>query len=144
MGFEDESLAIFGSGIDSFIEAISGFGIVHMALHIQQQPGSNSDTFERTALCILGFTFYALVGGLVTTSAYKMVIGHKPETTFWGVIIALLSILVMLFLIVARIRVEKQMISPAILADEECTEVCIYMFVLLLLSSGIYDLTNFT
>lgn len=144
MGFEDESLALFGFGIDSFIEAISGFGIVHMVLRIQQQPTSNRDAFERTALRITGFSFYALVLGLVSTSIYNIAIGHKPETTFWGVIIAVLSILVMLFLIVAKTRVGKQLNSPAILADAECTKVCIYMSVLLLLSSGIYELTNFT
>ena len=144
MGFEDESLALFGFGIDSFIEATSGFGIVHMVLRIQQQPDSNRDAFERTALRITGFSFYALVLGLVSSSIYNITISHKPETTFWGVIIALLSILVMLFLIVAKTRVGKQLNSPAILADAECTKVCIYMSVLLLLSSGIYELTNFT
>ena len=144
MGFADESLALFGFGIDSFIEAISGFGIVHMVLRIQQQPDSNRDDYERTALRITGFSFYALVFGLVTTSVYNIITGHQPETTFWGVIVALVSILVMLLLLVAKIRVGKQLNSPAILADAECTKVCIYMSVLLLLSSGIYELTNFT
>ncbi len=144
MGFEGESLALFGFGVDSFIEAISGFGIVHMVLRIQQQPSSNRDDFERTALRITGFSFYALVVGLVSTSVYNIAIGHKPATTFWGVIVALISIIVMLLLIVAKIRVGKQLNSPAILADAECTKVCIYMSVLLLLSSGIYEVTNFT
>lgn len=144
MGVEDESLALFGFGVDSFIEAISGFGIAHMVLRIQRHPGSNRDDFERRALRVTGFSFYALVVGLITTSAYHIAIAHKPETTFWGVIISLISIVVMLFLIVAKVRVGKQLNSPAILADAECTKVCIYMSVLLLLSSAIYELTNFT
>jgi divalent metal cation (Fe/Co/Zn/Cd) transporter len=32
--------------------------------------------------------------------------------------------------------------SDAILADAECTKVCIYMSVVLLVSSGIYELTQ--
>ncbi len=38
LGFEDESLALFGFGSDSFIEVISGFGIAHMILRIQNYP----------------------------------------------------------------------------------------------------------
>lgn len=144
LGFEDESLALFGFGVDSFIEAISGLGIAHMVLRIQQHPESNRDDFERTALRITGYSFYILVAGLVVTSIYNITTGHKPETTFWGVVISLVSILVMIVLIVMKIRGGKQLNSAAILADAECTRVCIYMSVLLLLSSGIYELTNFT
>lgn len=144
MGFEDESLALFGFGVDSFIEAVSGLGIAHMVLRIQQHPESNRDDFERRALRITGISFYVLVAGLVVTSIYNIVTSHKPETTFWGVVISIISILVMIVLIVMKIRVGKQLNSAAILADAECTRVCIYMSILLLLSSGIYELTNFT
>ena len=49
LGFEDESLALFGFGSDSFIEVISGLGIAHMIIRIQRKPNSNRDNFERTA-----------------------------------------------------------------------------------------------
>ena len=61
LGFEDESLALFGFGTDSFIEVISGLGIAHMILRIQRNPDSNRDNFERTALRITGVAFYLLV-----------------------------------------------------------------------------------
>jgi len=61
LGFEDESLALFGFGADSFIEVISGIGIAHMIIRIQKRPDSNKDLFERTALWITGFAFYSLV-----------------------------------------------------------------------------------
>ena len=142
-GYEDESLALFGFGIDSFIEVISGLGIAHMIIRIQRQPNSNRDGFERTALRITGFSFYALVVGLVTTSIYNIWTGHKPETTFWGVVIAVISIAIMWILILGKTKVGKQLNSDAILADAECTKVCIYMSVILLISSGIYELTGF-
>lgn len=143
LGFEDESLALFGFGIDSFIEVISGLGIAHMILRIRKQPNSNRDDFERTALRITGLSFYVLVVGLVTTSIYNIWVGHKPDTTFWGVIISIISIVVMLVLIIGKIKIGKQLNSPAILADAECTRVCIHMSIILLISSGIYELTNF-
>ena len=142
-GYTDESLALFGFGIDSFIEVISGIGIASMIIRVGRKSNSNRDNFERTALKITGFAFYGLVAGLLITSIYNIWSGHKPETTFWGIIISAVSIAAMWALIIGKIKVGKQLDSPAILADAECTKVCIYMSVILLVSSVIYLLTNF-
>ena len=140
LGFEDESLALFGFGSDSFIEVISGLGIAHMILRIKNNPNSNRDDFERTALKITGFAFYVLVFGLVITSIYNIWTGHKPLTTFWGVVISIISILVMWILVVQKRKVGNQLNSAPILADANCTMVCVYMSIILLVSSGIYEL----
>ncbi|MEQ8475166.1 cation transporter [Fulvivirga sp.] len=140
LGFEDESLALFGFGSDSFIEVISGVGIGHMILRIQRNPNSRRDDFERTALKITGTAFYILVVGLVLTSIYNIYIGHKPQTTFWGVIISFISIVVMWVLVVWKRSVGTRLNSAPILADANCTLVCVYMSVILLVSSGIYEL----
>ena len=142
-GYQDESLTLFGFGADSFIEVLSGFGIAHMALRIQKNPQSNRDDFERTALMVTGYAFYALVIGLAATSMYNLWIGRKPETTLWGVIIALISIAVMWVLVVRKRKVGRQLNSAAIFADAECTRVCIYMSLVLLVSSGVYEVTRF-
>ena len=140
LGFEDESLALFGFGSDSFIEVISGLGIAHMVLRIKNNPNSKRDDFERTALRITGIAFYVLVFGLVITSIYNIWTGHKPLTTFWGVVISIISILIMWVLVVWKRKVGKQLNSAPILADANCTMVCIYMSIILLMSSGIYEL----
>jgi divalent metal cation (Fe/Co/Zn/Cd) transporter len=140
LGFEDESLALFGFGSDSFIEVISGFGIVHMILRIQNNPNSKRNDFERTALRITGTAFYILVFGLVTTSIYNIWTGHKPLTTFWGVVISIISILIMWILVFWKRKVGNKLNSSPILADANCTMVCVYMSIILLISSGIYEL----
>lgn len=140
LGFEDESLALFGFGVDSFIEVISGLGIVHMIIRIQQNPDSSRDEFERRALRITGTAFYILVAGLAVTSVYNIWTGHMPITTFWGVIISIISILVMYILVWWKRRVGRELNSQPILADANCTMVCVYMSVILLVSSGIYEL----
>jgi divalent metal cation (Fe/Co/Zn/Cd) transporter len=140
LGFEDESLALFGFGSDSFIEVISGLGIAHMILRIQNHPNSQRDDFERTALRITGVSFYILVFGLVLTSVYNIWVGHQPITTFWGVVISILSILVMWILVVWKRKVGNQLNSAPILADANCTMVCVYMSIILLISSGLYEL----
>ena len=143
LGFEDESLTLFGFGLDSFIEAISGLGIAHMILRIRKSRDANHDAFERTALRITGFAFYLLTAGLVITAGYNLYIGHKPVATLWGVIISLISIAVMWALLYAKVKTGRQLNSSAILADAECTRVCMYMSLVLLAASGIYELTGF-
>jgi divalent metal cation (Fe/Co/Zn/Cd) transporter len=140
LGFEDGSLALFGFGADSFIEVMSGLGIAHMIMRIKKNTGTNRDEFERTALRVTGFSFYTLVAGLIITSAYNIYTNHNPQTTIVGVIVSLISILVMWALAFAKTRVGKSLHSDAILADAECTKVCIYMSIILLASSGVYEL----
>lgn len=142
-GYCDESLTLFGFGVGSFIEVISAIGVAHMIIRIGQNPDSKRDNFERTALRITGFGFYFLVVGLIATSMYNLYTGHKPETTFSGIIIALASIVLMLALVFGKTKVGRQLNSSAILADAACTKVCIYMSLVLLTASGIYELTKF-
>lgn len=142
-GFQDETLALFGFGLDSFIEMISGIGIVYMITRIRAHPKSGRSDFEKTALKITGYSFYLLVAGLTLSAVINIYLQRKPDTTFWGVVISLISIGVMLFLIYWKIKTGKLLHSQAILADANCTKVCIYMSCVLLISSGIYELTGF-
>jgi divalent metal cation (Fe/Co/Zn/Cd) transporter len=142
-GYQDETLALFGFGVDSFIEMISGLGIAYMVLRIQRKPTSHRSDFEKTALKITGGSFYMLVAGLLLSAIITLVMGQRPTTTFWGVVVSSISIIVMLFLLRGKIRVGNQLHSDAILADASCTKVCIYMSCVLLASSGIYELTGF-
>lgn len=142
-GYQDETLALFGFGADSFIEMISGLGIAYMVLRIQRNPTSHRSGFEKTALKITGGSFYVLVVGLLLSAIVTIVMGQKPITTFWGVIISIISIAVMLFLLQGKLKVGKQLESEAILADASCTKICIYMSCVLLASSGIYEWTGF-
>lgn len=141
-GAEDESLSLFGFGIDSLIEVISGLGIAHMVIRIRKNPGSNRDNFERTALRITGISFYLFTAGLILSAIVTFVEGHKPETTFWGIVISLISIAFMWALIWGKTYVGKRLNSEAILADAACSRTCVYMSLVLLASSGIYALTQ--
>ncbi|KPJ98857.1 MAG: hypothetical protein AMK71_10710, partial [Nitrospira bacterium SG8_35_4] len=44
-GFDDETIALFGFGLDSFVEVISGIGIWHMINRLKRNRGNNSDRF---------------------------------------------------------------------------------------------------
>ena len=80
---------------DSFIEVLSGIGIAHMLIRVRNNGNETKDEFENRALKITGISFYMLSAGLTVTAIYNLIIGHKPTTTFWGVIIAIISLLTM-------------------------------------------------
>ncbi len=142
-GFSDETVALFGFGIDSFIEVISGIGIAHMVIRFRKNSFEKDNSFERTALKITGTAFYLLTAGLIITVIVNIVTRHSPETTFWGIVISAISILTMTFLMKAKMSVGNRLNSQPIIADAGCTRVCLYMSVILLASSGIYELTGF-
>jgi divalent metal cation (Fe/Co/Zn/Cd) transporter len=142
-GLEDESMSLFGFGLDSFVEVISGIGIWHMIRRIRQNEGENPDRFEQRALRITGTGFYLLTAGLAITAAVDLYRGHKPETAFWGIVIALVSILSMWLLIHYKVKVGKRLNSPAILADAACTRACLQLSIVLLAASAGYELTGF-
>ena len=142
-GYEDATLTLFGFGVDSFIEVLSGIGIAVMIMRITRAPDSPKGSFEITALKITGTAFYLLSVGLATGVIFNLINHHKPETTLWGVIISLVSIAIMVWLMNAKKKVGRQLGSAAIIADGNCTKICVYMSVVLLVSSVIYEFTGF-
>jgi divalent metal cation (Fe/Co/Zn/Cd) transporter len=143
MGYSDETLALFGFGVDSFIEVMSGIGIAVMILRIRQNPDSPKKQFEINALRITGTAFYLLSAGLLAGVIINIITRHKPETTLWGIIISVISIIVMIWLMNAKKNVGKKLDSQPIISDSNCTRVCVYMSVVLLVSSLIYETTGF-
>jgi len=143
LGYEDETLTLFGFGVDSFIEVVSGIGIAIMITRIKQNPNSPVSKFERNALRVTGAAFYLLSFGLFVGILENLLHHHKPETTIWGVVISIVSILVMVWLMIAKKSVGKQLKSDPIIADSNCTKICVYMSLVLLISSLIYELTGF-
>ncbi len=143
LGYADETLSLFGFGADSFIEVLSGIGIAIMITRIRQNPDSPKSRFEITALKITGSAFYLLSAGLLAGIILNIIYKHKPETTIWGIVISLISIAVMIWLMNAKKSIGKKLHSEPIIADANCTRVCVYMSVVLLVSSLVYEFTGF-
>jgi divalent metal cation (Fe/Co/Zn/Cd) transporter len=122
---------------------MSGIGIIVMVYRIWHNPGTLRSQFERTALRVTGTSFYLLSAGLAATAIYNIAINHKPGTTLPGLIISLISIATMWALVSAKRKVGRALNSAPILADAKCTLVCIYMSLVLLAASLIYELTGF-
>lgn len=114
-----------------------------MIMLIWENPDSPRGKFEITALKITGTTFFLLAIILVAGIVYNILNHKKPETTLWGVIISLISIAVMIWLMKSKKNIGRKLDSDPITADVNCTKVCVYMSLVLLVSSLIYELTGF-
>ena len=141
-GVSDETLSLFGFGIDSFVEVLSGIGIWNMVRRMRDNPEADPGPFEKKALQITGTAFYILAVGLVITAGINLYGGHRPETTFWGIVIAGISIFTMWALIYFKVKVGRQLNSDAILEDANCTKACLYLSFTLLLASVGFELTG--
>jgi divalent metal cation (Fe/Co/Zn/Cd) transporter len=139
-GIEDEALSLLGFGTDSFVEVISGIGITHMVFRMKSSEIEKRDKFERQALRITGVGFYFLTTGIIVGAIINIIEKNKPETTIPGLIIAGISILTMYFLLQYKLAIGKKLNSDAIIADANCTKSCLYLSIVLLVSSGLYEM----
>ena len=139
-GIDDEALSLLGFGSDSFVEVISGIGIAHMVYRMKSSEVEQRDKFERQALRITGTGFYILTFGILAGAIFTLIEKNKPETTVPGLIISGISILTMFFLMRYKLSVGKKLKSDAIIADANCTKSCLYLSIVLLASSGLYEI----
>lgn len=139
-GAHDETLALFGFGVDSFVEVISGSGIAHMIIRMRRSEYKGTDQFEITALRITGTVFYLLVTGLIVGACIAIYSGATPQTTIVGVIISAISIATMYALYHFKMKVGTELNSAPIISDANCTKTCFYLSFILLGSSLVYEL----
>lgn len=139
-GFQDETIALLGFGTDSFVEVISGIGIMHMIFRMRRNHIAERDRFERQALYITGISFFILFIGLLAGSLLTVITKSKPETTVAGVIISVISILTMWILYSYKLKTGIKLNSAPIIADAKCTKTCFYLSFVLLASSILYEI----
>ncbi len=141
-GLDDDTLTLLGFGLDSFVEVMSGAGILHMILRMKRsglQDVISGDKFERQALRITGISFYILAAGLVGGSVLQIIRHSRPSTTLAGIIISLISILSMYILMDQKLKAGRALKSNAIIADANNTKACFYLSFVLLVSSVLYE-----
>ena len=122
-GVSDEALTLFGFGVDSFIEVMSGIGILSMVIRIRQNPNTSRSGFEITALRVTGTSFYLLAAGLGASALFNLFPAHKPSTTLPGLVISVVSIAIMWLLVAGKRKVGRALNSSPILADSAPIEI---------------------
>jgi hypothetical protein len=141
-GASDDALTLFGFGVDSFVETISGVGVWRMAVRLKREGVESSGEFERVALRVTGVAFYLLAAGLIVGVGVTLHQGGEPKTTTPALIISLVSLSFMWALVVAKRNVGAALGSKAILADANCSLTCVYLSAVLLVSAALFELTG--
>ena len=128
------SIALVSFGLDSFIESFSGMIMIWRF--------TKGHRVEDRALKLVGYSFLILGIYIGYEALKKIILKEIAQPTFWGIIIAFISIAVMIFCYMAKRRVGESLKSQSLIADAKQALACIAMSVSLLLGSTLYYLLN--
>jgi divalent metal cation (Fe/Co/Zn/Cd) transporter len=133
VGLATRSVSLQGFGLDSIVELIAG-GILLWRLLVEQRGGSldRIEGAERTASWVTAISLFALAVYIVGDSAFSFLAGTRPESSWWGVGLAVAAAIVMPLLWQGKLRVAKRIGSAALKADAACSVTCAYMSLTLL------------
>jgi divalent metal cation (Fe/Co/Zn/Cd) transporter len=123
------SIALVGFGLDSLIEVSSGAALL-WRLHMDAPE--RREHAERIALKLVGVSFLLLAAYVAFDSVKSLVKQEVPESSYVGIGIAALSLVVMPLLARAKRRVAAAISSRALHADSRQTDICTYLSAILL------------
>lgn len=124
------SIALWGFGIDSFIETLSG-GVLLWRLNAERS-GQEVEQVERKALKVVGISFMLLAAYVAFESIKTLVLHELPQRSLPGIVIAVLSLLVMPWLAHQKRKAAGNLQSAALKADSRQTSLCAYLSAILL------------
>lgn len=128
-GFIAGSVSLVGFGVDSAIESVSG-SVLLWRLHAEQR-GRRVETIERIALKMVGGAFFLLAAYVAYDSAGTLIQRKKPERSFIGIALAIVSLIVMPLLARAKRKTAASLNSAALHADSRQTSLCAYLSAIL-------------
>lgn len=135
VGITTRSSALLGFGLDSFIESLSGSVMIWR--FGKERTDEDEERVEKIAVKLVAFTFFIL-GAYILFDAGKQLLQHEvPEKSLFGIVVAVLSLLIMPALMLAKYRTGKQIGSKSLVADSKQTLACVFMSVTLLLGVGL-------
>jgi len=133
-GFATQSVSLEGFGLDSIIELVAG-GILLWRLLLEKRGGSVEvlEGAERRASLITAFSLFGLALYILGNSAFAIFTHSQPESSWWGIGLAIAAAAIMPLLWQGKLRVAKRIGSAALKADAACSVTCAYMSFTLLL-----------
>lgn len=121
------SIALIGFGVDTLIEILSSLVLLWRLLSIHPD-----EQRERIALKLVGVSFLLLAAYVGYEAVSSLVLKKAPETSFAGIVLALLAIFVMPLLARAKRRAAGRLNSAALSADSRQSSICAYLSSILL------------
>lgn len=123
--------ALLGFGLDSGVESLSALVLI-WRLKVEEKDIDRAEEVEEKALRLIGLTFFALAAFVGYQAVTSLLNGDRPETSWVGIVLTVLSLIVMPILARQKERVGEEMGSRAVLADSAETWACAYLSVVVL------------
>ena len=136
-GYLAGSIALSGFGLDSFVESLSGMVMLWRLRNLTDSPDDDEERREEKAVRLIGYTFFILAAYVFYESANKLYFREKPESSLFGIIIALVSLITMPVLFHQKYRTAHELDSRSLMADSKETLACIMLSASLLIGLGL-------
>jgi divalent metal cation (Fe/Co/Zn/Cd) transporter len=124
------SVALVGFGADSLIEAAAGV----VVLWLMAGGRSSSPSAERRAQQLIAASFLVLAVYIGVESVRDLVGGHRPDASWVGIGLSVVTLATMPPLAAAKRRVGEQLGSSATMSESRQTMVCAYLSAALLVA----------
>ena len=121
------SIALVGFGVDSLIESLSGSILLWRLF-----APAHDESREKIALKLVGISFLILAAYVVFDAAKSLIAHEPPQTSFAGIALAVVSLIIMPLLARAKRLSASKLESRAMKADSRQTDLCAYLSAILL------------
>jgi divalent metal cation (Fe/Co/Zn/Cd) transporter len=135
-GLIASSIALFGFGLDSVVESLSGIVILWRFLSNTKEEKDEEEKREKRAIRFVSVTFFLLAAYIVYESTTKLIEKEIPLPSFPGIIISLCSLIVMPVLAYYKYKIGKQINSKALMADSKESLVCAFLSLAIFIGLG--------
>jgi divalent metal cation (Fe/Co/Zn/Cd) transporter len=125
------STALLGFGIDSLIESLSGLVLLWRLYH-----GEKGERREQRARKLVGISLLILAAYVAFEAVESLVKREPPATSYVGIVLAVLAVIVMPLLARAKRKVAASLSSRAMHADSRQSDICGYLSAILLIGLG--------
>lgn len=132
------SVSLVGFGLDSGIE-VSAAAVLAWRLY-RDREGSCSQEADRRAQRLVAASFALLAGYVGFEAVTDLVEGNRPAVSEAGIVLAVLSLIVMPALAMAKARLAPLLGSRAVQAEASQTAVCALLSAALLAGLGTHAL----
>ena len=112
VGLITNSSALFSFGLDSFTESLSGSVMIWR--FGKERSEEDEERIEQKAQKLVAYTFFIL-GAFVLYDAITALLFHEePEKSLFGIVVAVLSLIIMPALMLAKYRTGKLLKSKSL------------------------------
>ncbi|MFC2044926.1 cation diffusion facilitator family transporter [Chloroflexota bacterium] len=126
------SIALIGFGLDSFVESLSGSVMIWRFRKQGKLSKEEEEDVEGKATKFVGYTFFILAIYVLYESIDKLISKEAPQPSLFGVIIAIVSLIIMPTLFYKKYQVGKALGSRSLIADSKETLACMLLSLALL------------